>query len=89
MLFALEVILGKFGSRYVASVVIGSVAASVVSRAFLGPEPAFVMPAYGLNSPLELPCYFVMSIFAAFVSIAITRTMTGVEDVFNRLKPPR
>jgi CIC family chloride channel protein len=86
MLFALEVILGQFGSRYVASVVIGSVTASVVSRRFLGPDPAFSVPEYALASPLELPLYFVLSILAGFVGVAVVRTLVAADDLLNYLR---
>ena len=86
MLFALEVILGQFGSRYVASVVIGSVTASVVSRGFLGPAPAFAVPDYVLRSPLELPFYFVLSILAAFIGVGVLRLVSNADDLFNYLR---
>ncbi len=88
VLFALEVILGRFTNKYFGSVVIGAVAASAVSRSILGPDPAFFVPDYGLDSPLELPLYFVLGILSAFVAVAIIRTMVGVEDSINRLKLP-
>jgi CIC family chloride channel protein len=86
MLFALEVILGQFGSRYVASVVIGSVTASVVSRRFLGPDPAFSVPEYALSSPLELPFYFVLSILAGFVGAGVVRSLVAFDDLLNYLR---
>ena len=89
MFFALEAILGKYGSRNVASVVIGSVAASVVSRTFLGPEPAFAVPPYSLTNPLQLPLYFLLGIFAGFIGILVIRNMIFIENVLNRFEPPR
>ena len=86
MLFALEVILGQFGSRYVASVVIGSVTAAVVSRGFLGPAPAFAVPNYALQSPLELPFYFVLSILAAFVGVAVVKLIVNADDLLDYLR---
>lgn len=86
MLFSLEVILGQFGSRYVASVVIGSVTASVVSRRFLGPDPAFAVPEYALTNPLELPLYFVLSILAAFVGVGVVRSVVAFDDLLNYLR---
>ncbi|MEX2542722.1 MAG: chloride channel protein [Trueperaceae bacterium] len=86
MLFALEVILGQFGSRYVASVVIGSVTASVVSRRFLGPDPAFAVPEYVLSSPLELPLYFVLSVLAGFVGVGVVRGLVAIDDLLNYLR---
>src|SRR5690625_359859 len=84
MLFALEVILGQWGSRYVASVVIGSVTASVVSRSFLGPDPAFAIPDYGLQSPAELPFYLVLGILAAFVGVGVVVLFVACDEIFNR-----
>jgi CIC family chloride channel protein len=86
MLFALEVILGQFGSRYVASVVIGSVTASVVSRRFLGPDPAFAVRNYALASPLELPLYFALSVLAGFVGVGVIRTVVATDDLLNYLR---
>lgn len=88
MFFALEAILGNYGSRNVASVVIGSVAASVVSRSILGPEPAFFVPPYALHNPLQLPLYFLLGILAGFLGILIIRNMVFVENAVNRLRPP-
>ncbi|HEX7021212.1 MAG TPA: chloride channel protein, partial [Trueperaceae bacterium] len=88
VLFALEVILGRFTNKYFGSVVIGAVAASVVSRSFLGPAPAFRVPDYGLGNPLELPLYFLLGLLAAFVAVGVIRTMVGVENLLNALNPP-
>ena len=85
VLFALEVVLGKFTNKYFAAVVIGSVAASVLSRSILGPDPAFAVPNYALDSPLELPLYFLLGLASAFVAVGLIRTMIGVENGFNRL----
>ncbi|HEX7002693.1 MAG TPA: chloride channel protein [Trueperaceae bacterium] len=86
MLFALEVILGQFGSRYVASVVIGSVTASVVSRRFLGPDPAFSVRNYTLGSPWELPLYLALSVLAGFVGVGLVKAMAASDDLFDRLR---
>ncbi len=89
VLFALEVVLGRFSNRYFSVVVIGAVAASVVSRSLLGPDPAFAVPEYGLDTPLELPLYMLLGIVSALFAVAIIRTVIAVEDGMNRLVPPR
>ena len=43
-MFALEVILGDFGLATFSPIVISSVVATAVSRAFLGDTPAFIVP---------------------------------------------
>jgi CIC family chloride channel protein len=89
VLFALEVVLGQFQGRYFASVVIGAVAATAVSRSLLGDAPAFAVPPdYVLGSPLELPIYLLMAVLAAFVAVGFIRVMVGSEDVLNVLKVP-
>lgn len=89
VLFALEVVLGRFSNRYFSVVVIGAVAASVVSRSLLGPDPAFVVPEYGLDTPLELPLYMLLGVCSALLAVGIIRSVVAVENGFDRLSPPR
>lgn len=87
VLFSLEVVLGQFRARYFASVVIGAVAATAVSRSLLGDAPAFAVPPdYALASPWELPLYLVMGILASLLSVAFLRVMVGSEDLLNVLR---
>lgn len=87
ILFALEEILGEFQGRYFASIVIGAVSATAVSRSLLGDAPAFAVPPdYVLGSPVELVVYLVLGILAALLSVAFIRAMVGTEDLFNRFK---
>ena len=84
VLFALEVVLGQFGSRYFASVVIGAVAASAVSRSILGADPAFAVPElYRLNSPFELLWYMLLGLVCASVAVAFIRLVVRGDDLFN------
>lgn len=87
-LFALEVILGRFTNRYLGIVVIASVSANVVSRMLLGENPAFAVPAYGLNSPLELPIYLLLGIVCALLAILFIRVLYGAEHFFDGWKIP-
>ena len=87
-LFALEVILGRFTNRYLGIVVIASVSANVVSRMLLGENPAFAVPAYGLNSPLELPIYLLLGVVCALVAILFIRVLYGAEHFFDHWQVP-
>jgi chloride channel protein, CIC family len=87
VMFALEVILGNFGNRAFASVVIGAVAASAVSRSILGRAPAFGVPdIYTLGSPLELLFYTLLGVLSAFVGILLIRFEVWGEQVAHALK---
>lgn len=83
VLFAMEVILGEFTTRYFALVVISSVTASVVGRLAFGNVPAFVVPDYELVSPWALVFYALMGLLAAFVAVAFVRILYLLEDLFD------
>jgi CIC family chloride channel protein len=85
-IFALEVILGRFTIRYFGAVVISSVAAAIVGRAFLGDIPAFAVPAYTLNSLKELPIYVVLALLSALLAIAFIAALYNTRKFFLRLK---
>jgi CIC family chloride channel protein len=87
-MFALEVILGEFGLATFSPIVISSVVATAVSRAFLGDIPAFIVPAYELVSAWELPMYLVLGIFCAVVGVTFTKTLYRIEDLFDGIKFP-
>ena len=87
-MFALEVVLGDFGLATFSPIVIASVVATVVSRAYLGDIPAFIVPAYELVSAWELPMYMVLGVFCAIVGVTFTKTLYRVEDLFDSFKFP-
>jgi CIC family chloride channel protein len=87
-MFALEVILGDFGLATFSPIVISSVVATAVSRAFLGNTPAFIVPAYELVSAWELPMYLMLGLFCALVGVTFTKTLYRIEDLFDEIKFP-
>lgn len=87
-LFSLEVILGKFTTRYFGAVVISAVTASIVGRAFLSDIPAFVVPAYPLNSLAELPIYMLLGLLAAVVAVLFIRWLYWLEGLFDGWQVP-
>ncbi|MFT5196468.1 MAG: CIC family chloride channel protein [Cellvibrionaceae bacterium] len=88
-IFALEVILGRFTVRYFGAVVISAVSASIVGRTFLGNKPAFDIPAYPLNSLLELPIYIILGVLSAVVAIIFIRVLYKAEDIFDEWTIPQ
>jgi CIC family chloride channel protein len=87
-MFALEVILGDFGLATFSPIVISSVVATAVSRAFLGDIPAFIVPAYNLVSVWEFPLYFVLGLFCAAGGVTFTKVLYRIEDLFDDFKFP-
>jgi CIC family chloride channel protein len=87
-MFALEVVLGDFGLATFSPIVISSVVATAISRAFLGDIAAFIVPAYELVSAWELPMYLILGIFCAAVGVTFTKTLYRIEDIFDAIKIP-
>jgi CIC family chloride channel protein len=87
VIFALEIILGRFTVRYFSSVVVASVAASVIGRVAFGDLPAFAIPVdYGVNSLWEYLFYPVLGVLAAVTGVAFTRSLYWTEDFFDEIK---
>ncbi len=84
VVFALEVILGEFTTRYFATVVISAVTASIVSQSVLGETPAFAVPAYGLAHPADLLIYAVLGLLAPLVGWLFVTTLYRSEDLFEK-----
>ncbi len=87
-LFAVEIILGDFAVPQFSPIVIASVAATIVSRHYLGNYPAFDVPEYQLVSPLELINYVVLGFLAGFIALTFIKTLYYSEDFFDNLKLP-
>ncbi|GIT07865.1 MAG: hypothetical protein CM1200mP30_14950 [Pseudomonadota bacterium] len=66
--FALEVLLRRFGSVYFGAVVISAVTADVIAHYFEGDQRTFLTPDYSLNSPWELLLYTLMGMLAALAA---------------------
>ncbi len=84
--FAIEVIVSDFAVGNFASIVISAVTASVISRVFLGADPAFLVPHYAMVSAWELVFYAVLGILAAVVGTAYVLLLYRIEDIFDDWK---
>jgi len=87
-LFAVEIIIGDFGVSQFSPIVISSVAATVVSRTFLGDYPAFKVPEYSLVSAGELLAYAVLGLLAGLAALTFVKALYGTEDLFDAMRIP-
>lgn len=86
--FATELLMSEFQVKMFGNVVIAALSASIVSRIFLSSEPAFTVPVYTLNSPLEIFLYVLLGALAALVSIFFIRLLDRCEIIFERWSFP-
>ncbi len=87
VLFALEVVLGEFNLHSFSPIVISSVVATAVSRAWLGDGAALKLPPYQLFSYWEILFYAMLGIAAGVVSVGFTKSLHKVEKLFERYAP--
>ncbi|HUN56263.1 MAG TPA: chloride channel protein [Smithella sp.] len=88
VMFAMEIILGDFGVMTFSPIVVSSVMATIISRAYLGNYPAFLTPGYALVSISEIPLYMLLGIVAGLAGVLFTVTLYKSEDLFDNLKVP-
>jgi CIC family chloride channel protein len=87
VMFSTEIVLlGDYEIASFAAIVIASGIATVVSRAFYGGTPAFIVPQYDLVSMFELPLYLVLGVIIGFTSVFYIRTFYRMKDEFDALK---
>ena len=86
--FAMEVILREYGLRNFSSVVMSSVTATVISRHFLGNQPAFQVPPFDLYQISDFIYYLVFALLTALVAGVFIKVLYKSEDLFNRIKLP-
>ena len=88
VIFSLEIILGDFGIRAFAPVILASVISSVFTRSVVGNSPAFHVPPYTLVSPYEIPIYMLLGVACGVVAVLFIKTLYWSEDRFDGWKAP-
>lgn len=87
-LFAIEVILGDFGLAQVTPIIISSVAATAVSRHYLGDFPAFEFHPPPMVSPYEYIFYAVLGLAAGVLAWFFISVLYRSEDAFEKIPLP-
>ncbi len=87
-IFALEIILADFALPTFTPIILSSVIATVVSRAFLGDYPAFQVPPYQLDSPWEIGLYCILGLLAGLVAVSFIVALYKSEDLWDNWKIP-
>lgn len=88
VLFAHEVILGHFAMSAFVPLVIGAVIAAVISRAWFGEAPAFVIGDYHIASYFEIPAFALLGLTCALVAILFQTALIGGDWLSRRANLP-
>ena len=84
VLFSLEIILGDFTIAAFTPVVISSVMAAVVAKAYMGERQVFEVPDYQFVNLHELGWYVILAVIAGVAGAVFIRLLYATEDLFNR-----
>ena len=75
VLFVIEEVIGSWNASVLGSIVLSAVSAVVVSRWFLGEQPLFRVPEFGLNHPSELAVYALVGIVGGLCGTLFVRLL--------------
>lgn len=85
-LFASEVILRDIRITSVSPILIASLVAASVSRAYYGNSPAFIVSHYELASYRELGLYCALGLLAGLVAVVFVKVLYKTEDIIDTIK---
>jgi CIC family chloride channel protein len=85
VIFSIELILFELKTRSFIPLVISSITGTIISRIFLGREPAFTIPSYTFVSPYELLFYLLLGLLAGVTAVIFIKMMYGTENFFEKL----
>lgn len=85
VIFSIELILFELKTRSFIPLVVSSITGTIISRIFLGREPAFTIPSYNFISPYELLFYLLLGLLAGIVAVLFIKIMYGTETFFDKL----
>ncbi len=82
-LFSMEIILRTFNAKSFSPIIIASVFATVVSRGYLGTEPAFKTSTFSLASNFEFIFYAILGVLAAFTAVYFVKVFLAIDEYFD------
>ncbi len=85
-LFSMEIILRTFNAKSFSPIIIASVFATVVSRSYLGNEPAFKTSSFHLITNYEFIFYVILGVLAALTAVYFVRVFMKIDEAFDERK---
>jgi CIC family chloride channel protein len=88
VLFAHEVILGHFALSAFVSTVLAAVAATLITRAWLGDFPAFILSDQHIASYWEFPAFALLGVVCGLVAVCFQLTVMSADWTARRFTMP-
>ncbi len=87
--FSLEILLGQISASSVGLILFGAVLSSIVTQAMVGTSPAFPIPTYTINSPVEFVLYLGLGLLAGLIAFIYIKGIYLAHDVMHHSRIPR
>ena len=86
--FVAEIVLGSIAMESIGPLIVASVVATVVASQFLGAQPVYRMPAFGVPPNWQLAAHALLGVFAGLVAPLFLFLLRGGEALFARTHLP-
>jgi chloride channel protein, CIC family len=86
--FVAEIVLGSIAMESIGPLIVTSVVATVVASQFLGAQPVYRMPAFGVVPNWHLAAHAVLGVVAGLAAPLFLLLLRGGESLFGRLNLP-
>jgi CIC family chloride channel protein len=86
--FVAEIVLGSIAMESIGPLIVSSVVATVVASQFLGAQPVYRMPAFGVVPNWQLVAHALLGVVAGMCAPLFLMLLRGGEDVFARTRLP-
>jgi len=86
--FALEVVTGNYALAAFTPIVIASVVGTLISRAYYGDFPAFIIPPHEIASFWEFPAFAILGVLSALAAVLFLHSVKLVRRVQDRIGAP-
>lgn len=86
--FVAEILLGSIAMESIGPLIVASVVATVIASQFLGAQPVYRMPVFGVVPNWQLIAHALLGVFAGLIAPLFLLLLRGGESVFTRMNLP-
>jgi CIC family chloride channel protein len=86
--FVAEIVLGSIAMESIGPLIVTSVVATVVASQFLGAQPVYRMPAFGMPQNWQLVTHALLGVLAGLGAPLFLLLLRGGETMFSRMRLP-
>jgi CIC family chloride channel protein len=86
--FVAEIVLGSIAMESIGPLIVSSVVATVVANQFLGAQPVYRLPPFGVVPNWHLIAHAVLGVVAGLLAPLFLMLLRGGETMFKRLRLP-